>query len=118
MVFVFAHQSPFYTIFNRCPILPDSADVYKQSCLCINPPRINDVQFIVRPADHVMWIDLKQVVPAGGKAWEGKMVLGHVVVSGKKVDRFFGDLKVKVRVPRKYLQVYASASPLFMSRGS
>jgi hypothetical protein len=33
------------------------------------------------------------------------MVLGHVVVFGEEVDRFFGDLKVEVGVPGEDLRV-------------
>ena len=31
------------------------------------------------------------------------MVFGHIIVFAKEVNGFFGDLEVKVRVPRKYL---------------
>jgi hypothetical protein len=53
MMFVLTHQRALDPLFNRCPILPNGADVDEEAGFRVDPTRIDDVQSILRPACSV-----------------------------------------------------------------
>ncbi len=53
-----------------------------------------------------MRVDFEQIAASGGTLRSGKVVLGHVVVSGQMMDRSLADLEVEIRIPGKDLSVH------------
>ena len=43
-----------------------------------------------------MGVDFEQIGASGGALRSGKVVLGHVVVSGQMMDRSLADLEVQI----------------------
>jgi len=84
-------------------VISSSCDINEQPAICINPSRINDIQFIRLLAVDVIWVDLQHVVSAFWNAGGFVMEYAHVVVWSKVVHRWFGDLDVGIGVPWKNL---------------
>jgi hypothetical protein len=102
-VTVLAHQSAWFAVRSTCIICPHRRDIDKQSGRSVNPSPVDDIRFVHLRSDDIVRVDLKKVGPSPVDIREIEMMLRHVIVVGKEVDRRFGNLNIEVVVPGKDL---------------
>lgn len=96
-------------------VVPRRGDVDEQTSRCVNPPRVNHVQPVIRLPVQEVRVHLEHEVAALRHAVVLVVPCGHVMISGKEEQVSLADLDIRVEIPRHDLADTRSdlcASPL------